>query len=542
MRAWCMVRRRVVWVVLIGLSLWLSPGARGDDADDIAAEIVRRTRDPAQAARKILDVAKAKTTSPLVQIRLSEKAYEHGLVSPGGYATAISALNLLERIAPTRAASWREKRLDVYRQQYYRSARAHKAANGRLYLEQLLVRARVAGKGDNWKGAAKYYRQAYQVAGALNLPDKKDIYDDLRTAGSYEMIHKRTERLRTALARDPDDLFSRKQLVMAYMTDLDRPGQALKYLGAGIDPALSRNVTMAAAKASQRTDADLLALGTWYRSLADKAALKHTKVRMLTRAVGHFEAYLHVYTRQDARRLRATATVSAIEAQLKLLGAAVVRRVALPAGAVLFFTFESKTMFSRDGQTYIRDVSGAKHDGRVIGGKFATRGAGAAMVFDGRSYVDVGNPPGLQITGDTTICMWINPANFSARQNPINKAYGGEGTWTLEPNGTMNYWFGAGGGDKDPYKGYLLPALKLNQWTHVAVVRNMTTRTVTWYTNGKVTFTGRAAHSVKASPNSLLIGKGYVRNFHGMLDNVGVFNRALSAEEIRRLCAPPTPA
>jgi len=69
----------------------------------------------------------------------------------------------------------------------------------------------------------------------------------------------------------------------------------------------------------------------------------------------------------------------------------------------------------------------------------------------------------------------------------------------------------------------------------------MTARTVTWYTNGKVTYSARAAHSVKASPNKLLIGKGYVRNFQGMLDNVGIFNRALTAEEIARLCAPPKP-
>ena len=84
-----------------------------------------------------------------------------------------------------------------------------------------------------------------------------------------------------------------------------------------------------------------------------------------------------------------------------------------------------------------------------------------------------------------------------------------------------------------------MPALKVRQWTHVAVVRNMTARTVKWYANGKVVYSGRVAHSVKASPNHLLIGKGYVRNFQGMLDEVGVFKRALSAEEVRRLCAPP---
>ena len=540
MRTRCTLHpRRVVTVLLAGLSFWSPAGSLGDDADDIAAAIVRQTPNPADAAKKILDAAGAMTTSPLVQIRLTQKAYEQGMAAPGGYPTAISALNLLERIAPSRMASWREKRLEVYRLQYYRSTRANKDANGRIYLELLLARAQAAGKGSNWKDAAKYTRQAYQIAGTLKLPEKKDIYEDMRAAGSCEMMQNRVEVLRAALARNPNDAFSRKQLVMAHMVDLDRPEEAVKYLSDEVDPALHKNVTLAAKKTSQLADADFLALGLWYRSLAVKAALKHTKVRMLTRALGNIDTYLQVYTKQDARRLRATALVSSIEAQLKQLGVEVARRADLPTGAVLFLTFERKAMFSRDGRTYIRDLSGAKHNGLMVGGTFAARAGGSAMVFDGKSYVDVGNPPGLQITGDMTICMWINPANFSARQNPINKAYGGEGTWTLEGNGTINYWFGSGGGDRSPYKGYLMPALKVRQWTHVAVVRNMTARTVKWYANGKVVYSGRVAHSVKASPNHLLIGKGYVRNFQGMLDEVGVFKRALSAEEVRRLCAPP---
>ena len=531
--------RGAVCVLLAGLAFCSPPGAMGDDADDIAAAIVRQAPNGADAARKILDAARAMTKSPVVQIRLCVKAYEHGMAAAGGYPAAISALNLLERIAPSRTASWREKRLEVYRLQYYRSTRANKDANGRIYLKLLLARARAAGKGDDWKTAANYYRQAYQVAGTIKLPEKNDIYEDLRAAGNYEMIHNRIEGLRGALARNQKDPFSRKQLVMAYLVDLDRPEEAVKYLNARVDPALGKNVTMAAGKRSQLTDANFLALGVWYRSLAAKTPLKHTKVRMLVRALDNVEMYLQVYTKQDAKRLGATSLVSSIEAQLKQLGAEVARRADLPPGAVLFLTFEGNTMFSRDGRTYIRDLSGAKHNALVIAGRFAARAGGSAMVFDGKSYVDAGNPTGLQITGDTTICMWINPANFSARQNPINKAYGGEGTWTLEGNGTMNYWFGSGGGDRSPYKGYLMPALRVNQWTHVAVVRDMTARTVKWYANGKAVYSGRAEHSVKASPNNLLIGKGYVRNFHGMLDDVGIFNRALKPEDIRRLCEPP---
>ena len=518
------------------------PGRRApaDDADDIAAAILRETPNRPEAAKKILEAAKSLTDSPSVQIRLCQKAYEHGMASPAGYPTAIAALGLLERVAPTRIDHWREKRLEVYRLQYYRSTRGTKADNGRSYVKLLLLRAKAAGKSDKWKDASKYYRQAYQVARTLNLPQKKEIYEDSRIAATYEMMHNRIEVLRGALGRNPNDPYSRKQLILTYLVDLDRPSEAVKYLGSKVDATLRKNVTMAAKEAAELGDADFFTLGTWYRSLAGKAALKHAKVNMLRRALDNVNRYLEVYTKQDAQRLRATEMVAAIEAELKKLGDESARRPALPPGAVLFLTFEKKALVSRLGRTIVRDESGAKHDGVVIGPAFAPRAGGRAMVFDGRSYIDMGNPPGLQVTGDMTICMWINPASLSSRQNPMSKAYGGEGTWTLETNGTINYYCGSSGRNAGPYTAYRTSTqLKVGQWTHMALVRDMSAKTVTWYANGKAVFAGPARHAVKASAYSLLIGKGYVRNFRGMLDNVGVFKRALTADEIHHLATPP---
>jgi len=462
---------RAALTALVALLAIPPVGATGDDADDIAAAILRKASSQADAAGKILDAAKAQKHSLALQIRLCEKAYAYGITGPRGYPAAIAALDVLERIVPSRAASWHAKRLETYRLRYYRSPRASKMRNGRLYLALLTERAQAAGKRDNWKDAAKYYRQAYQVARTLRLPEKKAIYDDMRAAAGCEMMQNRIEVLRAALAKNPNDPFSRKQLVLTHLVDLDQPHEAAKYLDDTVDPTLRKYVIMATREASALADADFIALGRWYHTLSTKAPLKHTKVRMLRRSLEHVNRYLEVYTKQDAQRLRAVTLVGAIESELEKLGAPVYKPPALPAGAVLFLTFEKNTLFTRDGRTYLRDESGAKHHGLLMGGAFSPRGDGRAMVFDGKAYVDVGNPPGLQITGNTTVCMWINPANFSARQNPINKAYGGEGTWTLEQNGTMNYWFGTGGGDKDPYRGYLLPALKLKQWTHVAVVR-----------------------------------------------------------------------
>src|SRR6185436_4342585 len=69
-------------------------------------------------------------------------------------------------------------------------------------------------------------------------------------------------------------------------------------------------------------------------------------------------------------------------------------------------------------------------------------GSGYTLRFDGGDYVDVGNPQALRITGNQTIEFWIKPANFANRQNPYAKAYAGEGTITLEPDGSLNYYYG----------------------------------------------------------------------------------------------------
>ncbi len=61
------------------------------------------------------------------------------------------------------------------------------------------------------------------------------------------------------------------------------------------------------------------------------------------------------------------------------------------------------------------------------------QGMNAVLKLDGNSsnYVELGNPKALQITGNQTIEMWIDPANFESRQNPYAKAFGGEGTITI---------------------------------------------------------------------------------------------------------------
>ena len=253
--------RPVSWGVLAVVCMLLPVAAAGDDADDIAREILRETPNRAEAAKKILDAARAQETSLVIQSRLCERAYTEAMASPGGYATAIAALGMLERVAPTRIDSWRAKRLEVHRLTYFRGPKEDKPANARAYVTHLLAEAAACGKRSAWRDAAKYNRQAYYVARAMEMPQKKALYEATRAADRRVMTQVRVKALTTAIEKTPTDARLRRQLVMIYLVDEDMPDMAAKYVSADIDAELRAKISLAAKDASELADEDFHALG-----------------------------------------------------------------------------------------------------------------------------------------------------------------------------------------------------------------------------------------------------------------------------------------
>ena len=528
--------RGVVGLLLLAGLLGSTPlGARGDDADDIVAAIIRQTPNRTEAAKKILGAARSLADSPTVQIRLCEKAYQQGMLAPGGYGTAISALNLLERVAPSRLASWREKRLEVYRLQYYRSTGASKAENGRIYVKLLLVRARAAGKSGNWKDAANYYRQAYTVARTLKLPEKDDIYEDLKAAGSYEMIHNRIEVLRAALAKNPDDAFSRKQLVLAYLVDLDRPNEAVKYLTPKVDATLGKNVNMAAKPAAELTDANFFALALWYRSLAAKSALKQTKARMLAHALANMNMYLEVYTKQDAQRLRATTLVTLIEAELKQLGATVASRTALPTGIMLALSFDKGQWIKGESGVQIKDVSGKGKPARAISAQPAEGKVGQGARVKTTGSIDPGSP---FTTEPRTYAFWAKADTAEQHTVMLFGAYSSGGRFYFGYDRERQLGIGLGASRW----GNESKGLKLDTaWHHYAMTWDG--KKVDLYVDGKLraqkagrTGTqgplcfGAASYTLSRSSRSR-----HQYGFIGCIDEAAIFGRVLSQAEVQQL-------
>lgn len=165
---------------------------------------------------------------------------------------------------------------------------------------------------------------------------------------------------------------------------------------------------------------------------------------------------------------------------------------------------------------------------------------GSALEFDGANdFVNLGSPPELQITGDQTIEFWIQPFRLGGRMNPFAKAYAGEGTMTIEPNGSINYFYGnlgrdGGSGEVNYTSINTRVSLPVLWWTHVALVRDLQAGKLRWFFNGSlVNETEALFDEAVAGDQPAYLGRGYVDHFAGRMDEFRIWNVARTAEQIQ---------
>jgi len=171
--------------------------------------------------------------------------------------------------------------------------------------------------------------------------------------------------------------------------------------------------------------------------------------------------------------------------------------------------------------------SAGNNDGTLVNNiTYAPGMVGRAFSLDGNGdYVSVPDSPSLDITSQVTLDAWIYPTALGGRI--VNKitAGGGDGYLLDTYGGVARFIVGNQGLNG-------ATALPLNTWTHVAGTYNGTTMTV--YVNGA--FDSSRAVSISIPANNLPLRIGADSNgaspFSGLIDEVEVFNRALSASEI----------
>lgn len=190
--------------------------------------------------------------------------------------------------------------------------------------------------------------------------------------------------------------------------------------------------------------------------------------------------------------------------------------------------------------TTAADSSGNSNIGTLTSGAgWGVGQSGSAVSLDGANdYVQVGAASSLVMTSAASFSAWIYPTGAGS-----DATYGGtilvkEGEYVIAryPNGTIQWGFAnSNPGWNFVNTGYVAA---LNQWTHIAVTYD--NGTVKTYANGTLVHTFNGSGSIGdaiTSQNDFRIGGRQVisHHFQGRIDEVRVYNRALTPSEVSNL-------
>ena len=189
-----------------------------------------------------------------------------------------------------------------------------------------------------------------------------------------------------------------------------------------------------------------------------------------------------------------------------------------------------------------RDSSGHGNDGTLIGNPEWVEGRfGAALRFDGvDDYVDCGNAQMLQIPQGTMMAWMKVHTDKDSGLSAVTLPFGDSRRW--EPpfrslglgavQGEPVFWIGINGENKE----FLSGVLQLHQWHHMAITYDGAMRrgyidgkeVFAYVFNGKIEYSGAPTCVIgtrgKESPGEF---------FNGLIDEVAIFNEALSNDQIR---------
>jgi hypothetical protein len=158
---------------------------------------------------------------------------------------------------------------------------------------------------------------------------------------------------------------------------------------------------------------------------------------------------------------------------------------------------------------------------------------GEAFLLDGNGqYLSTELDVQPSALPQTTWEAWVYPTrvNISGRQQILSHDVGGYGRSVLLETGTSNFGVFTGNGVWQP------APVTLNAWQHIAVV--FTETNLYFYKDG-VEYVSGIDPVERTSSAKLQIGRNpvYGEYFQGMIDEVSVYDRALSAGEIQGLYA-----
>lgn len=202
---------------------------------------------------------------------------------------------------------------------------------------------------------------------------------------------------------------------------------------------------------------------------------------------------------------------------------------------MLYFTFD------KDDGGKVLDVSGNNLEGRLEGAVWSKDGkfGGAVHLEDSEKFVEVDAVPELDITDELTIQAWFFPeesqgdSNLMGRRSPGN--VGGYCLqWSAQFTGSpqIETWINIGGWQGSRNKQTIKPDLE--KWHHVSSTYDGDM--IRQYIDGELDVEFGPAGKINSIEVVFRIGKAQtgLPGMVGLVDEVAIYNRALTVEEINQ--------
>ncbi|MFI6502284.1 LamG-like jellyroll fold domain-containing protein [Nonomuraea typhae] len=180
--------------------------------------------------------------------------------------------------------------------------------------------------------------------------------------------------------------------------------------------------------------------------------------------------------------------------------------------------------------TAVGDASPSGNNGTATATTWAPTGKyGKALSFNGASsWVTVADSPSLRLTTGMTLEAWIRPTTTTGWRTIAMKQYANDLAYSLDLNDRAHSTI-----HTTTERGlYGTTSLPLNTWTHIAATYDGANLKL--FTNGTEVSSVTASGNIRTDNGALRIGGNAVwgEHFNGLIDEVRIYNRALTPAQI----------
>jgi hypothetical protein len=202
-----------------------------------------------------------------------------------------------------------------------------------------------------------------------------------------------------------------------------------------------------------------------------------------------------------------------------------------------------------NGGNVLYDTSGHNLHGHITGGTFTSGKFGNALALARGQYVTVPSFPAQ--TSSFTVSIWTLLRSGELGYGDvalISTELASTGGWAINLNDAtgaqyhFRYYTGTDNGT-DVYVSYDCPCLVTDRWVHLVAVVDGEAMTLTFYADGDWRYSGRITQTITPGMSDLMIGhwSPTPKYYAGLIDDVAIYSRALSAHEIKLLRSTAVP-